>query len=470
MRLVRPARAFWCVVLLALAAGILLVANRLTLVAYCSLLALMALAAIMPMLSNVLFAGRVLTFVIVSTVVAPLVSGAQFLSIGLVLLACAGWGLELITTRRATLFGAPVVRMLLCFMGAAVLSFVVGQYPWYPTSPAPMRAQIGGLALFLASGGLFLVMSHQVRSVAHLRRLTWIFVALGGLFVAQQLVTAAPIVRLNQVTQPDTVGSLFWTWLVAVAASQAAFNVELTWVKRLGLVAVVGLTVYRCVFVASDWVSGWMPPIIALAIILTVRFPRLAVSSAALALAPAVDRLATGMELLWRTESYSWSTRLEAARLMAQILERNPWLGYGPANYYNYTELFPIFGWWVRFNSHNNYLDIVAQTGIIGLALFVCFAMAMAAEAWRLRRVANGFGRAYAIGALAGLVASLVAGALADWIVPFAYNVGLKGFRSSLLFWFFLGGATALTRLTRARTATGIHPQHSGAAARAVLS
>jgi hypothetical protein len=33
---------------------------------------------------------------------------------------------------------------------------------------------------------------------------------------------------------------------------------------------------------------------------------------------------------------------------------------------------------------------------------------------------------------------------LGDWVLPFVYNVGLAGFRSSMIGWIFLGGLVAL--------------------------
>ena len=45
---------------------------------------------------------------------------------------------------------------------------------------------------------------------------------------------------------------------------------------------------------------------------------------------------------------------------------------------------------------------------------------------------------------------ALAAGMLGDWIIPFYYNGGVLGFRSSLLFWVFLGGALALRRMLAA--------------------
>ena len=62
-----------------------------------------------------------------------------------------------------------------------------------------------------------------------------------------------------------------------------------------------------------------------------------------------------------------------------------------------------------------------------------------------------GFPLAYALGLLGGTVGSLSAGMLGDWIIPFYYNGGVLGFRSSLLFWVFVGGGLALRRMLAAQ-------------------
>jgi hypothetical protein len=54
---------------------------------------------------------------------------------------------------------------------------------------------------------------------------------------------------------------------------------------------------------------------------------------------------------------------------------------------------------------------------------------------------------------LAGLVGSLVAAALGDWLLPFVYNIGINGFRTSVLGWLFLGGLVALEQIARRTTA-----------------
>jgi hypothetical protein len=67
---------------------------------------------------------------------------------------------------------------------------------------------------------------------------------------------------------------------------------------------------------------------------------------------------------------------------------------------------------------------------------------------WRLtKQLPDGFARAYVYGVLAGIVATLVASYLGDWVLPFVYNVGLPGFRAGILPWIFMGGVISLEQL-----------------------
>lgn len=435
-------------------AGALLLAGALNLEMYWALIGGLAALLALPVIAPAVTSGGVLVAVVLSTVVSPAVPGSQYFSLAIVLGACAMWGMELVVRKTASFHRDRSVLAAVTLMAVALLSFVVGQYPWFPVEGAPMRAQLGGLSLLIASGGLFLATGHQLRSVAQLRRLTWLFVVLGAFFVVQQSLSSTPLEALNTITQPDMVGSLFWTWFVAITVSQAFINTQLRPVARAALLLVGVLALGRGLVIAFSWVSGWLPPLVAVIVIMVMRVPRFTLCSVAVLAAPALALSGAAMDALMQGESYSMTTRAEAVRVVVAILERNPLLGYGPANYYHYAQLFPIMGWWVRFNSHNNYLDIVAQMGIVGLAAFVWFAAGAVATAWRVRRgAADGFVRAYATSVIAGVIASMVSGLLADWVLPFTYNVGIKGFRSSLLFWLFSGGALALARMAAAQAA-----------------
>ena len=74
--------------------------------------------------------------------------------------------------------------------------------------------------------------------------------------------------------------------------------------------------------------------------------------------------------------------------------------------------------------------------------------------AWRLRnRFTNDFAQGYVYACLGGIGGTLVSAWLADWILPFAYNIGLTGFRASALAWFFMGGLVSLEGIARLATA-----------------
>jgi hypothetical protein len=158
------------------------------------------------------------------------------------------------------------------------------------------------------------------------------------------------------------------------------------------------------------------------------------------------------------TDSYSVSTRLEAWIILREVVKVNPILGLGFANYYWYTPLFPIRGFAVRFNSHNNFVDIIAQIGWVGLACFVWFLVEAGMLGMRLKdRVPEGFPKAYVYGAIGGLVATVAAAMLGDWLLAFVYNIGLSGMRTGVLAWIFLGGLVAIENLYR-QGKTSIEP------------
>jgi O-antigen ligase len=210
---------------------------------------------------------------------------------------------------------------------------------------------------------------------------------------------------------------------------------------RVVLLGIVGMTFYVAYVLNGEWKSGWMPAGISVATLLLLRSWRFGYVLALLGIMPAMNLVARAVA----SDEYSYSTRLEAWAIIGEISKANPILGLGPANYYWYTPLFRIRGYTVNFNSHNQYVDLIAQTGFLGLFTYLWLLGAIGWLGWRLRnRVAEGFEKAYVYGVLGGWVSTVAAGALGDWVLPFVYNVGLVGIRSSILPWIFFGGLLAL--------------------------
>jgi hypothetical protein len=340
------------------------------------------------------------------------------------------------------------------FMIAACLAFLVGQYPWFPAPPAPLRAQLGQLAVFLFSGGLFLGAAYQLQDIRWLKRITYLFIGVGSIYLISQVLPSR-VFRLSGFL-PDAVarGSMFWTWLVAVSFGQAVMNRELGRLGRL-VMAIVALTSLAIGLSTPGWVSGWAPGLLSVSVVLFLRFPTpfLVAMPILAVLALSSASYFTGLVATTGDNLYSYETRTAAIRSLLPILSANPVLGLGPANYYHYTLLTPIEGWYVKFNSHNNYVDLIAQTGLVGLTCFLWFAWAVGRTAWGLQyRSLTGFQRGYICSVLGGLLATLVAAFLGDWIVPFVYNTGFAGFRTSIIPWIFMGGLIALEQQLARRT------------------
>jgi O-antigen ligase len=215
---------------------------------------------------------------------------------------------------------------------------------------------------------------------------------------------------------------------------------------RLVLALVAAATLYVAFFMARDWKSGYLPSMAVVAVIVGLRSWRAALVMALLA---PIAALQLGADAI-ATDEYSYSTRLDAWLIVLEMVKVSPILGLGPANYYWYTPLFPIRGWAVRFNSHSQIVDLIAQVGLLGLACFLWFFAEMGWLGWQLRnRAPAGFAQAYVYGVLGGLAGTLVAATLADWILPFAYNIGLYGFRGSILAWLFMGGLVSIEQIVR---------------------
>jgi O-antigen ligase len=354
------------------------------------------------------------------------------------------WLLKMIIEQRKIQFIISRTTLpLFSLVIISLVSFGIGQFSWFVyAGHAPLDAQLGGLSIFILSVAAFLLVAHLVADLRWLKALTWTFVVFGALYVLGRLVGWGGIDRIFNLG--FSAGSIFWTWLVALLFGQLLFNHRLRIHVRIILAGILLATFYVAYVQSGDWKSGWVPPLVAVLAILAFRFWRPALLLVPVGSLP-VYYIAN---LLIGTDQYSWGTRVDAWAIVLNIVKANPILGLGFSNYYWITPLFPIRGYAVAFNSHNQYIDILAQTGLVGLACFLWIFWEVGRLGWRLRkRVPEGFARAYVYGALGGLVGTLVAAALVDWVLPFVYNIGLTGFRASVLAWIFLGGLVSLEQL-----------------------
>jgi hypothetical protein len=345
-------------------------------------------------------------------------------------------------------FPSRVMLPVMLFLLISVLAFGMGQIPWYIFAhSAPLDAQAGGFAIFVLSAGTLLMTGNIVQEERWLQIIVWTFIGLGAIYMLGRALGLSQIDILYH--RGFSANSMFWTWFIALSLSQAIFNDKLRFHIRALLIAIVLMTFYVAVVQAYNWKSGWMPALVAAAILLGLKFPRLLILSIPFVLIGAYF-LATGAI---GSDEYSWGTRLDAWKIVLEISKVNPLLGLGFSNYYWYTPLFPIRGWFVTFNSHSQYVDLIAQVGLLGLFCFLWIFFEVGRLSWKLlKQLPNGFAHSYTYGVFAGLLGSLMAAFLVDWILPFVYNIGFNGFRASILVWIFFGGLVSLEQIYLGRT------------------
>lgn len=373
----------------------------------------------------------------------------------LVAVLLALWVLELVVQqRRIFLYPSRVLAPLIGLCVVVVLSFIAGQLPWFAfAQQVSLAAQFGGLILFLLSAGAFLWVSQHIQDIKWLRWLVWSFIGLSAVLAFSRVLNLGFI---EQFFIPAATGSMLWIWLISLSASQGLFNTSLKRQVRF-LLLLISAIALAAGLRNYGWASGWAPGAVAMLAIIFLRNWRLGIVLSVIA---TIVLLILRPDLLGSfvtQDQYSIITRQEAWRILInEIVQVSPVLGLGPANYYNYTLLFPIFGYRVRFNSHNQYVDLIAQTGFLGILMFLWLVIELFWLGWRLKnRAASGFERAYVLGAMAGLAGSLAAGMLGDWLIPFVYNIGLRGFRASVFAWLFLGGLLLIERQVKQREALG---------------
>lgn len=418
------------------------------LAAFASPLVLVALLAVGALVAFVRWPATGMLALLIASLVVPIGIGTGTeteinAAVILVALLTGLWLLEMVLRRDIRLSPSRPLLPLFVFSAASTLSFVVGLQPWLAfAQTAPIATQLGGLAIFLLSFCCFLLAAHRIPNARILEVLVWTFVLLGTVYMISRLHFGFPVVAKG------ADGSMFWVWLTALAFSQALLNRKLPLLIRWALFALVGLTLYVGLS-NKDWNSGWTPPLVAIGLILLIAKPRLAIATILVGAIGVLWKLPTVMQLFVTNDykQYDWLTRTAAWDILMNIIKLEPIMGTGFGNYYWYTPLYPILGYNVRFNSHNNYVDLAAETGVVGLACFAWLMLEIGVVGWRLRkRVPEGFQQAYVYGAFGGLVATLVAAFLGDWVLPFVYNIGMTGFRASILAWIFLGGLLAVER------------------------
>ncbi len=370
----------------------------------------------------------------------------------------AVWLVRGIVTRNLRRLPTPADRPWVFFLLALLLSLIVGRATWDPTVPQPanfLLVQLGQYAIFAVAAIAFWLPGLSLRSVIDLERVTWLFLGVSGALGFLRLVPG-----VNQLIAPITtvvfIRAPFWATVAGLAGGLLLFRTGLSRARRVFLVALIVLSVYESTFHGRLSVSEWVGVWAALAVLVWLRFPRLRWIAATVVVGLVVVGILfpTAYEFAGGDQRWAESggSRLLLIGRVLSVTLRNPLTGLGPAAYRPYTSMQPLpymnaLWFHPQISSHNNYVDLLAHGGLLGLALFGWLAVAILRWALDLARAAKTqFAAAYANGMAAVWASMLVIMLLADWVFPFVYNIGFSGFQAATLMWLFVGGLAVLQR------------------------
>ncbi len=296
--------------------------------------------------------------------------------------------------------------------------------------------QLGGLAVMVLLPLAFLVTSNCLREIKWIIWLTVIILAVGTVAIAGYYLRL-PVDFLQ-------VRPLFPTWCIALAYALALFDRRLPWWVRLALLALTGAWFYRVFVHGFRWLSAWMPSLFALGVISLLRSRTLVIVLLVFLVIFAFVNYSAILEEIYAERVESGDTRLNAYLHNWRVTGKHFLFGVGPAGYaVYYMTYFPM----EAMASHSTYIDILSQTGIVGLGFFLWFFAALFKTGWRLWRQTKDradFTEAFTVAAVGGYVGTILAMALGDWIVPFVYTQTIAGFDYAVYTWILLGAALAL--------------------------
>lgn len=367
--------------------------------------------------------------------------------------------LRILVRREARLRPSPANAPWLALLAVAGFSVIAGRAQWNPwvvVKDSFWVVQLAQWSLYFLAAGAYFCSGTQLERRSQLLSLLRVVLFLGVLRMVFWLGLESRLQELGILGGP-----VIRIWIVAVAASCALFIRDPGYRVRVALLGLAAFTVIWPLLYYRTWASGWIPPLVGLGVIGLLWVWRLSSRTAVMLYllvvlaGPCAYLISRGLA---HDDVWSLDTRFIAFRGLVTLLEGRWLLGLGLAAYWHYwrdvigqmSYVDPTTGYFhftftPTVNTHNNYLDVLGQMGVVGLLVFLWLLAALFYQALRaFRAEAPGFGQAYAAACAGGLAGMAFSGLLGDWIIPFVYNIGMDGFRDSFIGWLLLGGLTLL--------------------------
>jgi O-antigen ligase len=354
------------------------------------------------------------------------------------------WLLQMLVQKRFHIYPSPVNLPLLGFCLTVFVSLFWSNLfrdPLVNTTRSFPIVQTASAIVMVMLPSAFLMTANFIKSIKGLKYLVIIMMITGIIGL---------ISNFFYLFLPINIEGLSIMWFVGISVSMFYFDRQLSLPIRALLLAIAFGWVLWGFGLHITWLAGWVPGMMVIGILTWQRSKKLAIAIAIIGLLILI--LNTDYYLgtvLTEERAESGYSRLAAWEMNWLVTGKHVLFGTGPAGYTAYyMSYFPT----QAMATHNNFLDVLSQTGIIGLFFILWFFIALIRVGFNLTMRLKGRGdflEALGNAAFAGTIGSLFMMAFGDWIFPFAYTQTIAGFKHAVYTWIFMGTLVVIDRLTK---------------------
>jgi O-antigen ligase len=304
-------------------------------------------------------------------------------------------------------------------------------------------------AVMIVSPITYFLYANHVRTPFTFKAIIWCAIAIGTVYAATYNIIYFP--KFVQVA--GQVGA----WISAFALGQALCNTNLKWYIRLAMFGVIAAWIRVDLSLGVTWLSGWVPLVMVIGIMMILRDRRMLIVAAIAVGIYGATHLAQWKATFDAEDKESGDTRSAAWAQAFQVAGDHLFLGTGPAGYHFYYTAYGIYRTGVNL-SHNNYVDIISETGLLGTAAWMTYWLSLGIMAWKLYKMPikdpglNGL--KFALVSFYPVI--FVVMMLGDWVTPFPYTQTLAGVDYTIWNWILPGLMVALYHYGREEQARAL--------------
>jgi O-antigen ligase len=362
------------------------------------------------------------------------------------------WGIGLlfhaIRDKKLPISASPINAPLFVLIGASVFSFIAAQFTWDYRVPIEHRyniTQIAEIGLLCMPVAAYLLISNSLKDLRWVKAICCSVLVVGVIGFASD----CPWIRL------PAFFNIPWTGLLTIPLISFLYA-YIVLHKELGLKQLAAACLLALVLAVQfrylSWVVMWLSVSVSLCAISWYRSRRLFAVVISLALITCLLRIDLFRDILEAERAEQSLERFNIWATSFKMLLSRPLWGVGPDNFYPYySHHYADFYQTMNVTSpHSNWLQILVQYGIIGLAAFIWFIVACILSLSRFYRQAQGtFEREVLLATLGTFAGMVVISGVGDYIFPTRANGGLTTFGITVYNWILLGIAFGLGRVLK---------------------